>query len=571
MYSSAQILLRQVVSNSFALPTTALGTAYLYNHHYPLNKDHVCSCEASVEKGSSWKKKQQQNTTIPVKLKTRMTAIGGFSLHSETISNPSLITWFVATAGAPTLSSNTNHNTLNTQEKEDMSVFEFIQLWNRKDLSNRHPRFHSKVKNGELEYATPQLEKHVSQTLEYNIPRLELKCRIEEMLTNSGRILPLEEKLWEAQITNGPLGSSGAISQSKSQKLGKDISRETVVLFRSHHCIGDGVSLSAALMDLTDESEYFQKLIQKQLKKRRKKVKGFVRKWMAVLKKMIWFWMGSMKAFMYQGYLFCMSGTHPYQFILDHHSNDHSSEKIVGRSVSWCDAVSLSEANQVAKTLYSKATINDLFVTCVSAAITRQIAFHFEKMGSKSKDHTQTPSHINVVIPVHLMGGVLPPGYSLSNKIGAMAARIPTLSSSDSHEDALVQTSQTLSFLKKTPTALLSHLLAKGITSIFSPSVASFVLANSNQNAAFVLSNVRGPSEKIHWNGREVISMGGFVPLPPGMFVGIAVQTYNGMVSLTLNADKRIVPDADLFLKWVLEEYTSLCQIAAKKRLEQTK
>ena len=88
---------------------------------------------------------------------------------------------------------------------------------------------------------------------------------------------------------------------------------------------------------------------------------------------------------------------------------------------------------------------------------------------------------------------------------------------------------------------------------------------------AFVLSNVRGPSEKIHWNGREIVSMGGFVPLPPGMFVGVGLQSYNGTVSITINADRRIVPDADLFLKWVLEEYTLLCQRAEKKRLENVK
>jgi len=281
--------------------------------------------------------------------------------------------------------------------------------------------------------------------------------------------------------------------------------------------------------------------------------------------------MGSVKAFMYQGYLLVTSRTHPFQFILDHYENEKCNDQIVGRSVSWCDAASLSEVNRVAKTLYSKATVNDLFVTCVSAAIRRQIAFHADKMSPISDNMNITPSHVNVVIPVHLMGGILPPGYSLSNKIGALAARIPTASSSSSDVDILIKTSQTLSFLKQTPTALLSHIFAKFITTAFSPSVASSLFSNANQNAAFVLSNVRGPSGKIHWNGREIVSMGGFVPLPPGMFVGVGVQSYNGTVSITINADKRIVPDADLFLKWVLEEYTFLCQNAERKRLQKTK
>ena len=505
-----------------------------------------------------------------------MTSIGRFSLHSETVTHPSLPTFFVALAGPP---KNNRAFGNNDKNKDDggMSVTEFINLWNRKEISKRHPRFHSSVSphdSSYFEFTTPDLPKHIMETMPYSVPRLDLQHRIQAFLINSKK-LDLHDKLWEAHITNGPIGASGAISKQKIQELQQDDNQkndtETVILFRSHHCIGDGVSLAAALMDLSDESELFKALIRSEMKKRRlKKPKGMLQKLLKLLKGLVWFWIGSIKAFMYQGYMHIMAPMSPFQFILDQYENEHdrisSKNSFMGRSVSWCDAAPLSEVTQVAKTLYPKATVNDLFVTCVSAAVRRQIAYHISQMKDDQGKVREPPSHINVVMPVHLMGGVLPPGYSLSNKIGALAARVPATTVS-SNKSPLEETSQTLSYLKRTPTPLLSHIIAQFVTTYLPSNIATYLFAKSTSNAAFTLSNVRGPSQCIHWNGRPVISMGGFVPLPPGMYVGVAVQSYNGTVSLTLNADKRVIPDADLFMEWILEEYVMLCREAEKKKL----
>ena len=60
-------------------------------------------------------------------------------------------------------------------------------------------------------------------------------------------------------------------------------------------------------------------------------------------------------------------------------------------------------------------------------------------------------------------------------------------------------------------------------------------------------------------------SVAGFYPLPPGLPVGVLVQSYGNVVSLSVTAEKWAVPDADQFLKWVLEEYQLLCKEAALK------
>ena len=83
------------------------------------------------------------------------------------------------------------------------------------------------------------------------------------------------------------------------------------------------------------------------------------------------------------------------------------------------------------------------------------------------------------------------------------------------------------------------------------------------------MSNVRGYDRKLHINGMEIQSAVGFLPLPPGIPVGLVVQSYAGTMSLTVTAEKWAVPDADQFLSWVLEEYRRLGEAASKLEKEQ--
>jgi hypothetical protein len=63
--------------------------------------------------------------------------------------------------------------------------------------------------------------------------------------------------------------------------------------------------------------------------------------------------------------------------------------------------------------------------------------------------------------------------------------------------------------------------------------------------------------------GRRVEATLGFLPLPPGIPVGVVCSSYANQVGLTVTAQPLAVPNADLFLSWVVEEFQSLLQEAA--------
>jgi hypothetical protein len=90
--------------------------------------------------------------------------------------------------------------------------------------------------------------------------------------------------------------------------------------------------------------------------------------------------------------------------------------------------------------------------------------------------------------------------------------------------------------------------------------MTSSLFSRANANAAVVVSNTRGYEKKLHIHGMTVESAAGFLPLPPGIPIGVVVQSYAGVISLTVTAEKFAVPDADKFLSWVIDDYKRLCE-----------
>ena len=195
------------------------------------------------------------------------------------------------------------------------------------------------------------------------------------------------------------------------------------------------------------------------------------------------------------------------------------------------------------------------------------------KKKQKKQQKLGVLKRFNIAIPVHLYGGVMLPGQSLGNRIGAMVARVPGEEDADgttiTSVDRLERVHDTLHDLKKTPTPLLSYLLVRLISStsgyLLPSKWTQYMFSKANAGAVAVVTNVQGPPTKIHVGGRRIESMHGFVPLPPGVPIGVVVGSYAGDMHMSLSAEPWAVPDGDQFLVWVLEEYQSLLKQAQQK------
>ena len=363
---------------------------------------------------------------------------------------------------------------------------------------------------------------------------------------------------------------SGAISKRKAEGIRANHNSdeglsETIMLFRSHHALADGVSLASIIGQIADEADEVQALVGKMIKIYKAKSKAKRMKmtlFQKLIKNLKLFWSVVMSLIRHG--ILILTSSNPFSVILA-----HSPQPAGYRSVSWCDVCTIEEAKDLAKHIFPGSTINDLFVSCVSAAIAKQFEEHTLKLSSHSRI-SPMPKSFNIVVPVHLSDGILQPGESMGNRIGAFVAPLRTKflpgSRSYSTEDNLASVSLSLKEQKYSPSAFISWYIAKFASNYLPDAVTKKLMLLANANAVCAISNVRLPLQnKLHFNGRPIESMCGFLPLPPGIPIGVVVQSYAGNISLTIAADKRVVPDADKFLSWVLIEYQNMLEAAAKK------
>jgi len=557
-----------------------------------------------------------------------MTSVGRFSLKSETEDNRSIPTFFLALSGEK-ITKSTDDNDSTTKTLQDynntnrklFTVTDFEEQWLKQDMPLRHPRFHSTVCDEQKYFneihhhvvdedsdestastkIKAELDQHASETLHYSVYREDLRNRIEHMLTSP---LEVSNKLWEVKMSNGKLGSSGAICKAKvdaitkSQSSGlkrkmtrgglwkdathevENIPMESLLLFRSHHALADGASIMAALSDMCDEAEEIRADIETKLKKWKRKGGGrkkssFLRRiwgrFMRLVKLCLWLSFGTLGALMYQGYLQLTTRSNPFDAV----RKDADKKGLVqsGRSVSWCDGTPLDEVKKIADTIGRAKgitiTVNDLFVSCVTAAVTRQLIEHEEFMAPMDAHKRKYVSpNINVVVPVHLRGGVIMPGESVGNKIGAFVTRVPGEMKHDAvggatcPSERLEKVHNSLLYSKKSPAPIVSYYIAKFCSNCLPENWTKVMFQRANANAVVAISNNRGYEHKLHINGMTVESAAGFLPLPSGIPIGVVVQSYAGTMSLSVVAEKWAVPDGDKFLRWTLDEYRRLRDVA---------
>jgi len=614
----------RVFSSSFIEPTFLVGVLYFSSSQSTkkyLSDDHSTSRNDGRKR--SWlnipyldsaripvsslyciqSTKCEYDTAAGATIRKRMTSIGHFTLKSQTSQNLSIPTFFIALASNLSSNDSIPVDLLPYKKPSDFTLSELESIWAKKNMAHLHPRFHSKICTKDEGFFIQDasqidrfrlLQDYARETLHPFSYRVDLQKRIEYLLTQ-----PMEtsKHLWEVYISNGPLGSSGAISQKKVaayERKGadkaaqeyKDVNismideqnkhyikpRETLLLFRAHHAIADGVSLVAALGDLVDEADKINLHLNDEIRKRQELLR-----WQRPLQRIcrflincVRFFIGALLAFFRHLYFMAIAWNHNPFLNATHTSKftnvDSSDVYQSTRSVSWCEIATVEEVKSIAKTVGPNVTINDVFVSCVTRALAHQLSEHRERIAleSHSKASQKEENYINIVIPVHLFGGIHIPGSEMGNRIGAFVARVPCEGKRDvgmteySSIKHLESVHASLQAVKNSPSAIISFLIAKVSTTCLPSSWVKFLFRQMSANAAAVITNTRGFPMKVHINGRSVEAVAGFLPLPPGIPVGVVIQSYNDMISISLTAEKWAIPDADRFLGWVLEEYENV-------------
>lgn len=578
-----------------------------------------------------------------------MTAIGHFAVASETAWNPSIITFFMQLKGpgAPLTAGEfaALWQARNMPEKHPRFRQTVVDVSAGNSFGRRSLQFVEEE---------GRVQDHVTETV-FPVNRFDLRGRLQQMqldrwdlkdslwhmaiagkssgsTTNKWSLPSLAATPTEKDATSGTGTGDGGGQQQQSS--------ETMLLFRGHHALADGASMGAALADLFDEAAFLHDMTASAIlaaKRRRRRRGNFLarlwRKWV----RLVHFLVGVVQALLHQGRLVVCHAVwdeDPWKQIQKASaavaSVTESNSNNTRRTLSWSEIAPVDQVKWVAETLgssrnssdgdddekinndkkegrsrsnggkASSITVNDVFVACVTAALAKQLDHHRQRllqrtMPGSTDEANQKPlprqKFMCVAVPVHMKGGVVLPGESVGNNIGAFVARVPgemggsatddtstantNTTTSNSSVDRLNMVSRELHAIKRTPAAFLSHVLAKCLSyasgTIFLPmSWTPKLYAAANAGSIVVISNNRGSPVPVHIAGRRVESLYGFVPLPPGIPVGVVVMSYAGNVNCTVTAEQWAVPDGDQFMVWILEEYLRLVEAAVAVKAKQS-
>lgn len=488
-----------------------------------------------------WSSKASSSAKI---LRKQMTPIGKFALASQTERNPSIITFFIA------LSNKVGH--------KPMGISEFERLWKSRITSKRrHERFHccvSKAATGYFETCNKSFHDYVDSPSHPEDVQ-ETKMRIVDFLT---RPIDVTDKLWQVELSNGALGSSGAILHADELKeRGHD--SEILALFRNHHCLCDGVSLSAVVTDLSNENKELRDKVLYAIEAHKQRLlrTSFISRLLSLLVGSLTYYVfGSIVALTLQAWNMAVSSN----LFEDFMRKGSGAE----RSVSWRYLTSVQDAKRVTKSIKKGVKLNDLFVACLTSAIEKQYDCLSGKDAAKKMN---LPTSVNLVVTTHLRGGIILPNESVGNKIGAFVVRSPFKMGSSVKRLRMI--SKALQLMKRTPAPQISYLLTSFISNYLPMRFAQYALVKANCHSVATISNVQGFTDQIHWDGNPVEMICAFLPLPKGIPIGIVVTSYNGRIIMSVDADASVVPDADTFLQYMVEEYKAIKREATDTKKSQ--
>jgi diacylglycerol O-acyltransferase len=78
-----------------------------------------------------------------------------------------------------------------------------------------------------------------------------------------------------------------------------------------------------------------------------------------------------------------------------------------------------------------------------------------------------------------------------------------------------------------------------------------------------VVTNVPGPTIPLYAAGREMLEYLPFVPLGPGVRIGVAILSYNGRLGFGVTGDFDTAPDIDVVADGIEAAIVTLLDLAA--------
>ncbi len=296
----------------------------------------------------------------------------------------------------------------------------------------------------------------------------------------------------------------------------------SAIIFRIHHCMGDGIGLIPILFSLMDaEPEgggmVFPAVIDKDGKPPNKLLLALhaaVVGPFLLLQKMLW------RPDKNRLHGRALSGT---------------------KRVAWTDPIDLGVVKEVKNRL--GATVNDVLVACVAGAFQRYLARHAD----------EELKRLRVSMPVNVRSRF--EELKMDNKFAAVLLPLPVVADV---RERIAATRQVLNRLKRSIEPFFTYAAVIVLLKFLPPAVSRFLIDFLASKCTAVLTNVPGPQMPVYVTGRRLRAMLFWVPQRAKVGIGVSILTLTGSLRVGVIADTALIADPGLLVEAFDEEFREL-------------
>ena len=347
--------------------------------------------------------------------------------------------------------------------------------------------------------------------------------------------------------------------------LVEDYEGGSAMVARIHHCIGDGIALTAVMMSITDggadpprrrrkmpprhshdhahdpDSDWLADAVIKPLSDLAIKAVGMYGDGVAKS-------LEALSSPQQGGMDLARSGLQVLKDVSAFAAmTDDSPTRLKGRPagrkvVAWGDSIPLDEVKAVGKAL--GCSVNDVLLACAAGAVGAYLAGKGEDPHGKE---------IRAMVPVNLRP--LDQAWKLGNRFGLAPLVLPIGTLNPVTRVFAVHAR--MAELKGSYQPLLAYAIL-ALTGLFIKPVQDAVLGLFAKKTTAVMTNVPGPGVPLKFCGATLHQSMFWVPCSGGVGVGLSILSYGGGVQFGLITDSALCPDPDAIASHFAPEFDKL-------------
>lgn len=229
----------------------------------------------------------------------------------------------------------------------------------------------------------------------------------------------------------------------------------------------------------------------------------------------------------------------------------YKGELSYSKKAAWSEPLPLNEIKQIGK--QHQATVNDILLALITGAIRRHLVKHKQNL----------KKCIRVVVPVNVRKKN--EEIRVHNKIGMLSIELPVHIKDVKKRIAYIREKTEL--LKHSIEPVLIYNMLNILADVIPASLEQKFSNYIGSQIAGVVTNVPGPKDSVFFAGVRVKDLMFWVPQTSPLGIGVSIISYNNRVCLGVVTDTNLVDDPDEIIHGYYQEFEAMKTLLPKGKV----